>query len=66
MEPAPVSGACTKFYTPKTGDNCYKLAAKFGIKLAQLYALNPAIDAQCHNLQITQAYCVDPAAAPAS
>jgi len=63
--PAPPAnnGACKVFYTPKQGDNCYKLADMFGLKLAQIYSLNPSIDADCHNLQVNQQYCVDPAAA---
>ena len=62
--PAPGNGnsSCNKFYTPKTGDNCYKLADMFGLKLAKLYALNPQIDGECHNLQVNQQYCVDSAA----
>ncbi|KZV97088.1 hypothetical protein EXIGLDRAFT_747244 [Exidia glandulosa HHB12029] len=58
----PATGSCAKFYTPKSGDNCYKLADMFGLKLAQLYKLNPQIDSQCHNLQVNQQYCVDSAA----
>ncbi|EJD51717.1 hypothetical protein AURDEDRAFT_111750 [Auricularia subglabra TFB-10046 SS5] len=56
--PAPAAGDCTKTYTPKAGDNCYKLADMHRIKLSQLYAWNPQIDAECHNLQVNKAYCV--------
>ncbi|EJD51721.1 hypothetical protein AURDEDRAFT_111751 [Auricularia subglabra TFB-10046 SS5] len=65
VAPAPGTGSsasCPKTYTPKKGDNCYKLADMFGIKLSTLYKLNPQIDSECHNLQINQAYCVSDAA----
>lgn len=49
---------CNAYYTPKSGDNCYKVAAKYNISLSDFYKLNVEIDDQCQNLNVGQQYCV--------
>lgn len=49
---------CNAYYTPKSGDNCYKVAAKHNISLSDLYKMNPEIDDSCQNLNVGQQYCI--------
>ena len=67
--PTPVGNSvCTKTYTVQSGDICYTILDRVGgITLQQLYALNPAINSGCTNLQPGQVLCVgasSPAPAP--
>lgn len=50
--------ACTAYYVPVPGDNCYKVAAAYNIELASFYKLNPEIDEHCQNLYVGKQYCV--------
>jgi hypothetical protein len=49
---------CAKWYTIVTNDNCGTVSTKNGITSAQFLALNPELNAQCTNLGLGQAYCV--------
>jgi chitinase len=51
------TAACTKYYTVVSGDYCYRIYTNFGITFAQLYALNPSLDANC-DLSIGHVLCV--------
>ncbi|KAG9570501.1 carbohydrate-binding module family 50 protein, partial [Aureobasidium melanogenum] len=53
-----VSG-CTKWYTAKSGDYCYVIAAANGISTDTFMSWNPAVNApSCNNIQVGYAYCV--------
>lgn len=67
--PAPTTGStsptqtgitkgCQKYYTVKDGDTCASVYGQAGITFDQLYAWNPAIGPECHNLWLGYAYCV--------
>ena len=67
--PVPIGNSvCTRTYTVQSGDICYTILDRVGgISLQQLYALNPAINSGCTNLQPGQVLCVaasSPAPAP--
>jgi hypothetical protein len=49
---------CAKWYTIAANDNCGTVSTKYGITSAQFLALNPELNAQCTNLGLGQAYCV--------
>jgi hypothetical protein len=49
---------CEEYDVPAFGDNCYKVAARHGLTLDQLYQLNPELDDACQNLYAGQQYCV--------
>ncbi|KAF5387207.1 hypothetical protein D9757_006844 [Collybiopsis confluens] len=51
-------GACVQSYTVEPGDFCAKIAAEFGITLAQLQCANPQINAACTNLAIGASLCI--------
>lgn len=66
---------CQKYYTVKDGDTCASVYGQAGITFDQLYAWNPAVGPECHNLWLGYAYCVSgpptstsssPSATPAS
>jgi hypothetical protein len=42
----------------KAGDTCGLISVRFGITLADFYFLNPFIDANCSNLLLDTAYCI--------
>jgi len=53
-----VSG-CTKWYTAKSGDYCYAIAAANGISTDTFMSWNPAVNApSCDSIWIGYAYCV--------
>ncbi|KAI1114042.1 carbohydrate-binding module family 50 protein [Nemania sp. NC0429] len=52
--PAPTdsgaSNACYVWYVVKPGDECYNIAARYGISLDELFAWNAGLNTQCTNL----------------
>jgi LysM repeat protein len=48
---------CTEVYVVVSGDTCYLIWTKFGITEAQLYSMNPTLNANC-NITIGQVLCV--------
>ncbi|KAJ5426043.1 hypothetical protein N7465_001113 [Penicillium sp. CMV-2018d] len=51
---------CSQWYTVVEGDQCGTVSMAQSISLADFYFLNPEIDASCTNLQLGEAYCVQP------
>ncbi|KAJ7302413.1 glycoside hydrolase family 18 protein [Mycena albidolilacea] len=51
-------GGCTQTYTVKDGDTCLDIESRTGVTVAQLHALNPAINSDCTNLIGGQILCV--------
>ena len=50
---------CTRTYTVKEGDWCEPISAAHNVSTYQLSAVNPAIDAVCHNLEVGSTLCLD-------
>lgn len=48
---------CDRFYMVGTGDSCWDIAAGAGISLAQFYAWNPAVGADCAGLWLGHYVC---------
>ncbi|KAL2854915.1 hypothetical protein BJY01DRAFT_257326 [Aspergillus pseudoustus] len=49
---------CRTFYRVSSGDGCYDIATRHGITLEQVYAYNPAVDADCSGLWLDYYVCV--------
>lgn len=62
--PAP-TGICTKSYTVRANDTCTIISQAYRVYLGQLYSLNPSVNAQCTNLQISQSLCISSSTVPA-
>ncbi|KAH7073207.1 LysM domain-containing protein [Paraphoma chrysanthemicola] len=62
--PKPTNGhpnttaTCASWYTVQDGDFCESISLRQGIALQDFYWLNPSIDANCTNLWLSTAYCV--------
>lgn len=52
------SGACTKHYTPHSGEYCIEVAQNHGIPLSTFMKLNPSINSACTNMMAGVPYCV--------
>jgi LysM repeat protein len=50
----------------QSDDYCYLVESKFGITMTQLQAWNPALLADCPNLALGEAYCVNGASTSAT
>ncbi|KAF4552682.1 LysM domain-containing protein 5 [Elsinoe fawcettii] len=66
--PAPTSsgtvGSCFAWHVIESGDYCGLIEDQYGISDTQFRAWNPSIDANCYNILLGFAYCVN--AAPTS
>jgi LysM repeat protein len=63
--PTGTTSQCYKWYTVVVGDNCALLQNTLGVTMAQLMAWNPDLKADCSNLILGDAYCVQgPSSAP--
>lgn len=51
-------GNCNKFHLVVSGDNCYDIAAKYGVKLNDFYTWNPATGTSCSGLWLDYYVCV--------
>ncbi|OGM50928.1 hypothetical protein ABOM_000718 [Aspergillus bombycis] len=51
---------CSLWYTVVEGDECGLVTLAQSISLTDFYFLNPEIDENCSNLQLSRAYCVRP------
>ncbi|KAL2829473.1 hypothetical protein BDW59DRAFT_159061 [Aspergillus cavernicola] len=49
---------CNRWHLVENGETCTGIAAKYGLTVAQLRELNPALNAQCSNLRGAFAICV--------
>ncbi|KAH8846828.1 hypothetical protein MCOR27_003592 [Pyricularia oryzae] len=49
---------CDGFHKLESGDNCYEVAAKYGITMTQLYAWNTVVNDTCSNLLAGYYMCV--------
>lgn len=56
--PAESNSRCARWYTIQDGDYCQSVAQSFNIVLKDFYFLNPEINANCTNLLLGLAYCV--------
>ncbi len=54
------SSHCPKLYTVRPGDTCFEVEAKFGISDQSFHAWNPKLTANCSNLVLGNAYCIQP------
>ncbi|KXZ41203.1 hypothetical protein GPECTOR_655g775 [Gonium pectorale] len=50
--------SCTRTYTVRDGDTCFKIAQSQGTSVAAIFSLNPAVNSGCTNLQIGQRLCL--------
>jgi hypothetical protein len=63
--PSPTNAAsnstsdCASWYTIQSGDYCQAVSIRQSISLTDFYFLNPGIDANCTNLELGPAYCVE-------
>ncbi|OQE13794.1 hypothetical protein PENFLA_c043G06933 [Penicillium flavigenum] len=53
-----IVAGCEEWYVVKANDTCPGIAKQYSISQAQFYAWNPAIGADCTDLEIDDAYCV--------
>jgi hypothetical protein len=56
----------TRYYVIQSGDFCGKIENQFGISFTQLQFWNPSLLADCSNLLLGEAYCVNGVTQPAS
>lgn len=49
---------CAKWYVIQDGDYCQSVSIAYSISLSDFYFLNPEINANCTNLDLGIAYCV--------
>jgi len=49
---------CSEYYKASKGDDCSRVAGKFGISLDQFYAWNPPVGTDCKSLWLDYYYCV--------
>lgn len=55
-----------RWYVIQSGDTCAQVQSKFGISFNQFQGWNPSLSADCLNLQLGVAYCVNGAASIAA
>ncbi|PLB44330.1 hypothetical protein P170DRAFT_503006 [Aspergillus steynii IBT 23096] len=53
-----IASNCNSYYFVEAGDECGKIATKYGITLSNFYAWNPAVGSTCGNLQAGYWVCV--------
>ncbi|CAI7618980.1 unnamed protein product [Penicillium viridicatum] len=53
-----IVAGCEEWHVVKANDTCPGIAKQYSISQAQFYAWNPAIGADCIDLEIDDAYCV--------
>ncbi len=53
-----------RYYTIQSGDYCGKVEDLFSITMAQLMFWNPDLHADCSNLDLGEAYCVNGVSQP--
>ncbi|KAF2719531.1 carbohydrate-binding module family 50 protein [Polychaeton citri CBS 116435] len=51
---------CGNWYTVQENDDCAHVSLTSSISISDFYFLNPEINANCTNLQLAVAYCVEP------
>ena len=56
--PTGTTQECYKWHMVVSGDNCQLLQNTLGVTMAQLVAWNPNLKADCSNLMLDAAYCV--------
>ncbi|KAF7343654.1 hypothetical protein MSAN_01986300 [Mycena sanguinolenta] len=54
------TGACGEWAVAVAGDFCSTFALRYSVTLADLYTMNPEINANCTNLLAGYYYCVEP------
>ena len=64
--PTGTTGQCYKWHLIVSGDNCALLQATLGVTMTQLVAWNPNLKADCSNLLLGEAYCVQGPPLPSS
>ncbi|QIW94574.1 hypothetical protein AMS68_000092 [Peltaster fructicola] len=57
--PSGTTADCYEYYTIQSGDYCGKVESMFGITMVQLSYWNPSLNADCGNLALGEAYCVN-------
>ncbi|KAI0724351.1 hypothetical protein C8T65DRAFT_563357 [Cerioporus squamosus] len=58
LSTAAFAASCTRTYTVKEGDWCDTISAANNVSTYQLSAVNPGIDAVCHNLEVGSTLCL--------
>ncbi|KAG6356475.1 hypothetical protein INS49_015863 [Diaporthe citri] len=64
--PSGTTKNCYQWYVIQSGDTCAQVQNKFGIPFKQFQSWNPSLAADCLNLQLGAAYCVNGAASIAA
>ncbi|KAI0364298.1 hypothetical protein BV20DRAFT_1125711 [Pilatotrama ljubarskyi] len=54
-----ITDGCTEYYTIMSGDSCGTIETTFSISLSDFRTWNPEVNAQCTNIVLGLAYCVD-------
>ncbi|KAI0714387.1 hypothetical protein C8T65DRAFT_644159 [Cerioporus squamosus] len=54
-----ITDGCTDYYTVKSGDTCTAIEESFSISLSDFRTWNPEVNAQCTNIVLGLAYCVN-------
>lgn len=57
--PSGTAAECYEYYIIASGDYCGKITDLYGITMVQLAYWNPSLNADCSNLLLGQAYCVN-------
>ena len=64
--PSGTTKTCYKWHLVVSGDNCALLQDTLGVTMVQLMAWNPELKADCSNLVLGEAYCVQGPAVPST
>ncbi|RDX41745.1 hypothetical protein OH76DRAFT_1411835 [Lentinus brumalis] len=54
-----ITDGCSEYYTVKSGDTCTAIESLFTISLSDFRTWNPEVNAQCTNIVLGLAYCVN-------